>query len=134
MGRSVAVLIPSTTLSACPGDEVVVKCYESETTANTRISLRWEITLINTMIAEIELPLSDIMNQSQRQEAGLQFYAKLTSYSPLTAILNITARPTLDGATVTCGSLSTTSRDTLIIRVTQIGNSNKKLIVSRLNK
>ena len=54
------------------------------------------------------------MNQSQRQEAGLQFYAELTSYSSLTTILNITARSSLNGATVTCGSLSTTSRDTLI--------------------
>ena len=115
------MLTPSTTLSACPGDEVVVKCYEPETTANMRIALRWEITLRNKTLPTLELPLSSFVNQSQRQEFGLQFYAELTSYSPLTAIFNTTAHPILDGATVTCRSA--TSMDTIIIRVTQIGNS-----------
>ena len=101
VGRSV-VLTPSTTLSACSGDEVVVKCYEPETTTNTRISLRWKITPQSRPFPTIELPLSDIVNQSHRQEAGLQFYAELTSYSPLAAILNTTAHPILDGATVMC--------------------------------
>ena len=114
------VLTPSTVLSTCPGDEVVVKCDESETT--TRMSLRWTVTPIHTMIPEIELPLSDLMNATNRHDAGLQLHAELTSYSPPSAILIITAHPALDGATVTC--TIGRSSDSLIIRVIQIGNSN----------
>ena len=114
------VLTPSTMLSACPGDEVVIKCVESETT--TRISLRWIITPINVMIHKIDLSLSNLMNNTNRLDARLQFYAELTSYYPLSSILTATAHPALDGATVTCITL--TSRDSLIIRVAQIGNNN----------
>ena len=121
MGRSVPVLTPSTTLSACAGDEVVVLCHEEETTANMRISLRW--TIIPNQLHEIELPLSDLMNTTSRHDAGLQFYAELTSYNPLSAILIITAHPALDEATVTCAIPR--SSDSIIIRVTQIGNPNR---------
>jgi hypothetical protein len=122
VGRSETVLTPSTVLSACPGDEVVINCYESDTTANMRISLRWEITPINTTISIIELPLSDLMNNTNRQEGGLKFFAKLTSYFPLRAILITTAHSALDGASVTCTSAGSTSSDSLIIRVPEIGN------------
>jgi hypothetical protein len=111
------VLTPSTVLSACPGDEVVINCYESET---TRISLRWEITPINTSISMIELSLSDLMNNTNRRENGLEFYAELTSYSPLRAILTTTAHSALDGARVTCVAARPASSDSFIIRVTQI--------------
>ena len=116
------VLTPSTILSACPGDEVVINCYESETTANTRISLRWEVALMNNSVSTIELHLSDLRNQTDRLEAGLQFHAELISYSPLSAILTSTAHSALDGAMVTCTSSRSTSSNPLIIRVTQIGN------------
>ena len=116
------MLTPSTVLSVCPGDEVVINCNESETTADMRISLRWEITLMNNSASTIELHLSDLRNHTGQLEAGLQFHTKLTSYSPLSAILAFTAHSALDGATVTCDSPGPITSDPLIIRVTQIGN------------
>ena len=83
---------------ACPGDEVVIKCNESD---NKRIALRWTITLRNRGIPLIELSLSDAFNNSQRHEAGLLFHSELISYSPLVSILMTTAHPVLNGATVT---------------------------------
>jgi hypothetical protein len=115
-----AVLISSTVLSACPGDEIMINCYESDTTVDTRVSLRWEITPINTSISMIELSLSDLMNNTNRRENGLEFYAELTSYSPLRAILTTTAHSALDGARVTCVAARPASSDSFIIRVTQI--------------
>ena len=122
------MLTPSTVLSACPGDEVVISCYESETTTNIRISLRWEIDIpIQTNSGrfsrvELHLSLSNLTNNTSRQEDGLEFHAELTSYSPLSAILTTTAHSALDGATVTCLSSRSAISDPLIIRVTQIGN------------
>ena len=122
MGRSLE-LTPSTILSACPGDEIVVKCNESETTANAKISLRWEITLMNKTISVIELALSDLMNHSQRQEAGLRFYSEFTSYTPLIAMFWTTAHPVLNGATVICKSaVSMEPMETLTIRILETGN------------
>ena len=118
--RSV-VLTPSPILSACTGDELVVRCYEPDITANTRIALRWKIIPIKLMIPEIELPLSSTMNITSRWEGELQFHAEITSYSPLSAVLITTAHPALDGATVTCKSESAMSND-LEIRITQIGD------------
>ena len=117
------VLTPSTILTACPGDEVVMSCCEPETNASTRISLRWEVTLLNGAIPMIELALNNDRNISHRQEAmsGLEFYAKWTSYSPLRAILTTTAHSVLDGATVTCESPFEPS-NSLTIKVTQIGD------------
>ena len=125
------VLTPSPILSVCPGDELVVRCYEPETTAQTKISLRWAIIPISKEISEIELPLSSTMNITNRWEGELQFHAELTSYSPLSAVLITTAHPALDGATVTCrsesDSLSTTIK--LEIGITQIGNQIKHVIL-----
>ena len=122
VGRSIIMLTPSTVLSACPGDEVVVNCYESETTADMRIALRWEITLLNNSVSTIELLLSDLRNNTNRQEGGLEIHADWTSYSPLSATLTTTADSALDGATVRCAAAGLPSSDPLIIRVTQIGN------------
>ena len=116
------MLTLSTILSACSGDEVVISCYESETTADTRISLRSEITPINDSLSTIELSLSDIRNNTNQRDSGLQFYAELTSYSPLSATLTTTAHSALDGATVRFSSSRSTSSNPLIIRVTQTGN------------
>ena len=77
---------------------------------------------MNNSFATIELPLSDLKNNTNLQEGGLLFYAALTSYSPLRAILTTTAHSALDGATVTCLSPGPYSSGSLIIRVTQIGN------------
>ena len=125
------MLTPSPILSACPDDELVVRCYEPDATASTRISLRWEIIPIKLMIPEIELPLSSTMNSTNRQEGELQFYAEFTSYSPLSAVLITTAHPALDGATVTCRSESDSSNPIikLEIRITQIGNQIKHVIL-----
>ena len=112
------MLTPSTVLSACPGDEVVINCYESETSANMRIALRWDITLVDKSVSTIELPLTDIRNTTNRREDGLEFYAELTSYSPLRAILTTTAYSAFDGAIVSCLSGVSASNDLLII----IGN------------
>ena len=100
------------------GDKIIVKC--SESVNDTKKSLRWTITLENREIPVLEIPLSDIMNATQRLEYGLQFYSELTSYSPLTAILTITAHPPLNGATVMCQS--TASMGTLTIRVLETGS------------
>ena len=127
VSRSV-VLTPSPILSACSGDELVVRCYEPETTANTRISLRWNIIPINKMTPELELPLSSTMNSTSRWEGELQFHAEFTSYSPLSAVLITTAHPALDGATVICRSRTAMSND-LEIRITQIGNQIKHVIL-----
>ena len=118
------VLTLSAVLSACPGDIVIINCYILETTANTRITLRWQITPgpINTPITMIELPLSDLKNNTNRREGGLEFHAELTSYSPLSATLTTTAHSALDGAIVRCTSPGSTSNNPLIIRVTQTGN------------
>ena len=123
------VLIPSAILSACPGDELVVRCYEPETMyTNTRISLRWEITPINLTLSKIELPLSGTMNNTNRWEGELQFYAEFTSYSPLSAELITTAHPALNGARVLCAS--PISRNTTTIRVYQIpGNLNLHIAI-----
>jgi hypothetical protein len=107
-------------LSACPGDEIVINCYESDTTANTRIAFLWEITLISKSVPTIELPVSDVLNNTNRREGGLEFYAELTSYSPLRTVLTTTAHSALDGATVTCTSAVSSSSSTLMIRV--LGN------------
>ena len=123
------VLTPSPILSACPGDELVVRCYEPETTANTIISLRWEIIpTINAIISEIELPLSATMNSTSRWDGELELHAELTSYSPLSAVLSTTAHLALDGATVICRSM-TAIRNNLEIRITQIGNQIKHVIL-----
>ena len=115
------MLTPSTILTACPGDEVVMSCYEPETTANMRISLRWQITLMDRSIPVIEVALNNQDgNTSYRQEAGLEFYAEWTSYSPLSAILTTTAHSALNGATVTCAVGRSASQGPLIISVTQI--------------
>ena len=58
-----------------------------------RISLQWQITFQNRIFPSIELPLTDIVNQTQRLEAGLQFYAKLTSYTPLISTVRTIAYP-----------------------------------------
>ena len=119
MGRSETVLTPSTTSSVCLGDEVVISCYESETTADTRIALRWEVTLMNKSVPMVEFPLSDLRNNTNGQVlSGLLFHAKLTSYSPLSATLTTTAHSALDGATVRCAAGGCISSDPLIIRVT----------------
>ena len=124
------MLNPSTILSAFPGDELVVRCYEPETTAYTRISLRWTIIPMhnNIMISEIELPLSSTLNVTNRWEGELQFHAEITSYSPLSAVLITTAHPALDGATVTCKSITAMSND-LEIRIALIGNQIKHVIL-----
>ena len=120
-------LTPNPILSACPGDELVVRCYEPYT-ANTRISLRWNIIPINKTISELELPLSSTINSTSRWEGELQFYAELTSYSPLSAVLSITAHPALNGATVICRSETVMAND-LEIKIIQIGNQIKHVIL-----
>ena len=122
MGRSLPELTPSTILSACPGDEVMINCHESDTTALLEIALRWEITPMNNLFAVIELALTDMVNDTERQDLGLKFYAEWISRTPLSAILTITADLILDGATVTCASSGSAISDPLMVRVTQIGN------------
>ena len=116
------MLTPSTVLSACPGDEIVINCYESDTTAVMIISLRWEITPINNLFAMIELALSDMENDTERQDLGLKFHAEWISHTPLRAMLTTTAHSALDRATVTCASSGSTISNPLTIRVTQTGS------------
>ena len=116
-------LTPSTVLSACPGDKVVINCHESDTTAIMEISLRWEITPMNNLFAVIELALTDMVNDTERQDLGLKFHAEWISHTPRSAMLTITADLILDGATVTCASSGSAISDPLTVRVTQIGNN-----------
>ena len=115
---TVPVLSPSTILSACPGDEVVINCDVTETTI---ISLQWEITLLKFTASKIYLTLSHLWNNTNQLESGLLFYAEWTSYSPLSAILTTAANLSLNGATVRCVAAGLSSSNPLKIRVTQIG-------------
>ena len=115
---SKSVVFTPSNLLACSGDKIVVTCSESDIIIQK--SLRWTITPENREIPVLEIPLSDIMNATRRLEYGLQFYSELTSYSPLTATLTITAHPLLNGATVTCQSSA--SMDTITIRVLETGS------------
>ena len=118
MGKS-AVLTPSGMLTACSGDEIVIKCNESD---NIRIILRWTISLRNRTAPSIDLSLSNIMNKTERREAGLLFYSDLISYTPLVSILKTTAHPDLNGATVACMTNTPSKEETLTVKVTQAGN------------
>ena len=113
-----SVVFTPSNLLACIGNKIVVKCNELVNV--TQKTLRWTITPENREIPVLEIPLSDIMNATQRLEYGLQFYSELTSYSPLTATLTITAHPLLNGATVMCETPA--SMDTLTIRVLETGS------------
>ena len=118
------VLIPSSTIQVCSGDEVVVECYDRETTADMGRKLRWEIALRDRTVPIIELTLSDLMNESCRQEVGLKFYSKLTSTTPLIATLWTTAHSALNGAIVTCIDVTDISTvKSLIIEVNETGNN-----------
>ena len=121
------MLIPSTVLSACPDDEVVINCHESDTTASMEISLQWEITPMNNLFNMIELALTDMVNDTERQDFGLKFHAEWISRTPLRAILTTTANQILDGATVTCASSGSAISNPLTIRVIQIGNYYKQI-------
>ena len=113
-----SVVFTPSNLQACSGDKIVVTCNESVNVIQK--TLRWTITPENREISVLEIPLSDIVNVTQRSEDGLQFYSELTSYSPLTATLTITAHPLLNGATVMCETLA--SMGTLTIRVLETGS------------
>ena len=123
------MLTPRNILSACPGDEILVKCNESDTTAT--INLRWILTLKNRQTPPVEMTLPPYdpdtsVNESAAQlfiadqQVELTFLSKLTSYSPLIATFMTIVHPILDGATVTCQS--TLSMDILTIRVPETGN------------
>ena len=122
------MLTPTNILSACPGDEILVKCNESDTAA--MINLRWILTLKNRQTPPVEMTLpSSGLNTSNEtaaqlfvaeQQVELTFLSKLTSYSPLISTFMTTVHPILEGATVTCQS--TLSMDILTIRVPETGN------------
>ena len=113
-----AVLTPSE-ISVCPGDEIVISCHESDTTAYIT-GLQWEVIPENRMLQMLDIMLSIVLNETQRQEYGLQFYSEFISYSPLVAILRTTAHPVLNGAILMCAS--TTSMDSLTISVLETGS------------
>ena len=114
-----AVLTPSK-ISACSGDEIVINCHESDTTAYIS-GLQWEVIPENRTLLAIDMILSIGLNKTQRQEYGLQFYSEFTSFSPLVAILTTTAHPVLNGAIVKC-SASASTMDSLTISVLETGN------------
>ena len=116
VSRSV-VLTPSS-ISACSGDEILVKCNESDPTAS--MDLRWTITLGNRQFHEVDLHLSNNTNENKKYVAGAHFYSEWTSHSPLIATLMTTAHPVLNGATVRCRT--TVSMGTLTIRILETGN------------
>ena len=116
---SISVVLTPSCISASLGDEIAVKCIETDFSTYLK-RLRWTITPALREIPVLEIPLSDIMNATQRFEYGLQFYSELTSYSPLTATLTITAHPLLNGATVMCETPA--SMDTITIRVLETGS------------
>ena len=107
-------MLKPSSISACPGDDIIVKCSESVIADNLR-SLRWTIVPKNRQSTALELTVSDFMNINQQTRAGVLFYSELTSYSPLTSVLTTTAHPVLNGATVICQS--TVSIDMLQITI-----------------
>ena len=133
VSRSV-VLIPRTILSTCPGDEILVKCTETESDIVAEINLRWTVTLTDRYTPPVEMSLSDdLRNETTASlfidDIRLNFSSKLTSYSPLVGIIMTTAHSLLNNAMVTCeyqsDSTSSDSTDSLSIRVLETG---KKLI------
>ena len=112
------VLTPSS-ISACPGDEIIVKCSESET-AISMTDLRWTVTPQNRQFHTVDLHLSNNTNVNEQRVAGVKFCSELSSFSPLSSTFMTTAHPLLNGATVTCTTAA--SADTLTIRVLETGN------------
>lgn len=114
------MLTPSS-ISVCPGDEIVVKCTESDTTAT--LELRWTIILENQTYQTVDLHLSNntvtSRNEDQKYVAGVYIYSELISNSPLTATLMTSAHPVLDGAVVQCRT--TASMGSSTIRVLETG-------------
>ena len=108
------MLTPSS-ISACSGNAIIVRCSESDT--STMHSMRWTITPKSRLIPVVELTVSKDTTENQRIEYGVLFYSELTSYSPLTSVLTTTAHPALNGATVTCQSI--VSMDMLKITVVE---------------
>ena len=111
------MLTPSS-ISACPGDEIIVKCTELDTTAS--MELRWMITLENRQLQSVELHASYFIHENQLVVAGVYFHSELMSHSPLIATLMTTAHPILNGAIVRCRTAA--SMGILTIRVLETGN------------
>ena len=117
VSRSV-VLTPSS-ISACPGDEIIVKCSESETTISIT-DLRWTVTPQYRQFHRVDLHLTNNTNVNEQQVAGVKFCSELSSFSPLMSTFVTTAHSLLNGATVTCTTAA--SADTLTIRVLETGS------------
>ena len=120
-----AMLTPRTVISACPGEEIVASCSESDTMAT--IWLRWTVTLQTTQASKVEMTLTKQRNYTtgQLHIAGLRlnFSSELTSYSPLTSVFRTTAHTVLNGATVKCETITTgITMDASMIEVTTMGN------------
>lgn len=113
-----SVMLTPSSISACSGDEIYVKCTESD--AITTLELRWTIFLENRANEQVDLHLSNnTRTEDQKYVAGVHIYSELTSISPLTAILTTSAHPVLDGAMVRC--MTNASMGNLIIRVLETG-------------
>lgn len=117
VSRSV-VLTPSS-ISACPGDEIIVKCSESETTISMT-DLRWIVTPQNRQFHTVDLHLANSTIVNEQRVAGVKFCSELSSFSPLISTFVTTAHPLLNGSTVTCTTAA--SADTLTIRVLETGS------------
>ena len=118
VSRSVVLTPSSTSITACPSEEIFIQCSESDTTAE--IDLRWKITPENRAFQRVDMHLSNFAITNRHLVAGVHLYSELISQSPLVAILMTTAHPILNGATVMC--ITTTSMDTLTIEVLEGGN------------
>ena len=110
---SVVELTPSTSLSVCPGEQVVIKC----TASISATFVAWSVELATRSRERIHLPfLSGSRNDSLVHDSmtGLTFHAELISLAPACSTFVTTATLALDNTQVTCRE-STTSANTVTI-------------------
>ena len=118
-GAEAATLSPRS-INVCQGEEVVIKCTETETDDRY---LRWTITFESTQIPTIDLPLNRQFNENIVVVPKLQlsFHSEWTLFSPLRSTLKInTTSAALNGTTVECIARFTVQRtetNTLMITI-----------------
>ena len=102
-------VLSSSSISTCLGEDIVIKCTESEEVVRY---FRWLVIPEDIQYDTVELVLDTLRNDTVMTlpEIGTFFYSEWTSFSPLCSTLTIT-NATLthhNGATVKCASRSTT--------------------------
>ena len=110
------LLTPSTSLTVCPGEQIIVQCASSA----SAMFVEWGIRLAQENRGTIRLPLLGVSrNRSESDDdlTGLRFSAELTSLTPAHSTFTTTASMALDNAQVMCLVNEASSTDTLTIHI-----------------